>query len=95
MDIIPGTFLPRIEPSGPPVPADQEITKCLRRVDPNRPVTLELSHGGEKQIISLPTQNLNKNKKYFVTFTIKGNDDTDKPPAGVAAKKDKKGTRSF
>ncbi|KAI5741630.1 hypothetical protein M8J76_015533 [Diaphorina citri] len=92
MDIIPGTFLPRIDSSVNP-PSDQEVTKCLRHVDPNRPVTLELSHGGEKQIISLPTQNLNKNKKYFVTFTIKGNDEAgDKPQA---KKPDKKHTRSF
>lgn len=36
------------------------------------PVTLELSHGPEKQIISLPTEHLDKNKRYYVTFTIKG-----------------------
>lgn len=94
MDIIPGTFLPRIDSSiNQP---DQEITKCLRRVDPNRPVTLELSHGGEKQIISLPTQNLNKNKKYFVTFTIKGNDEVSREePTSGNKKPDKKHTRSF
>ncbi|KAL1460798.1 hypothetical protein WDU94_012744 [Cyamophila willieti] len=91
MDIIPGTFLPRIEPTTPHAP-DQEITKCLRHVDPNRPVTLELSHGGEKQIISLPTQNLNKNKKYFVTFTIKGNDEAEGKPGSGGGKKQ---TRSF
>uniref|UniRef100_A0A8D8Q1Z5 Ankyrin-2 n=1 Tax=Cacopsylla melanoneura TaxID=428564 RepID=A0A8D8Q1Z5_9HEMI len=93
MDIIPGTFLPRIEHATPHAP-DQEITKCLRHVDPNRPVTLELSHGGEKQIISLPTQNLNKNKKYFVTFTIKGNDETE-GKTGSGGGSSKKQARSF
>ncbi|KAE8736851.1 hypothetical protein FOCC_FOCC017692 [Frankliniella occidentalis] len=36
------------------------------------PVTLELSHGPDKQVISLPTEHLDKNKRYYVTFTIKG-----------------------
>lgn len=37
-----------------------------------KPVTLEVSHGKEKQVISLPTDRLDKNKRYYVTFTIKG-----------------------
>jgi hypothetical protein len=41
-------------------------------VDPSRPVTLELSHGSDKQVISLPTERLDRNKRYYVTFTIKG-----------------------
>jgi hypothetical protein len=41
-------------------------------VDPSRPVTLELSHGADKQVISLPTERLDRNKRYYVTFTIKG-----------------------
>lgn len=40
-------------------------------MDPSKPVTLELIHGSEKQIISLPTEKLDKNKRYYVTFTIK------------------------
>lgn len=51
-----------------------EIARCLRYVDPSRPVTLELSHGADKQVISLPTEQLDKNKRYYVTFTIKGGD---------------------
>lgn len=41
-------------------------------MDPARPVTLELSHGSDKQVISLPTDRLDRNKRYYVTFTIKG-----------------------
>lgn len=48
-----------------------EIAKSLKNVDPSKPVTLELIHGAEKQIISLPTEELDKNKRYYVTFTIK------------------------
>lgn len=35
-------------------------------------VTLELCHGPDKQIISLPTERLDQNKRYYVTFTVKG-----------------------
>lgn len=35
-------------------------------------VTLELCHGNDKQIISLPADKLDKNKRYYVTFTVKG-----------------------
>ena len=34
------------------------------------PLTLELQHGSHKQSVSLPTQDLDKSKKYYVTFTI-------------------------
>ena len=34
------------------------------------PLTLELQHGNQKQSVSLPTDNLDKAKKYYVTFTI-------------------------
>ncbi|GLH13301.1 Uncharacterized protein GBIM_17887, partial [Gryllus bimaculatus] len=61
-----GGFLPRIDlgSAGP--------GRSLRYVDPARPVTLELSHGRDKQVISLPTDKLDRNKRYYVTFTIKG-----------------------
>lgn len=42
-------------------------------------VTLELCHGGEKQVISLPADRLDTNKRYYVTFTVKGNGDADSP----------------
>ena len=35
-----------------------------------KPITLELQHGNQKQSVSLPTNNLDKSKKYYVTFTI-------------------------
>ncbi|XP_075166700.1 uncharacterized protein LOC142238827 [Haematobia irritans] len=34
-------------------------------------VALELSHGKSKQLISLPSDKLDSNKRYFVTFTVK------------------------
>lgn len=37
-------------------------------------VSLELSHGNNKQLIPLPYEKLDKNKKYYVTFSVKGND---------------------
>lgn len=37
-------------------------------------VTLELCHGSEKQLISLPADRLDQNKRYYVTFTVKGAD---------------------
>ncbi|RZF43086.1 hypothetical protein LSTR_LSTR001264 [Laodelphax striatellus] len=67
-------FLPKIEAPDKRSKEGQsaEIARCLRYVDPSRPVTLELSHGKDRQVISLPTENLDKNKRYYVTFTIKG-----------------------
>jgi len=49
-------------------------SKTLQFVDPRRPVTLELSHGGERQVIALPTERLDRTKRYYVTFTIKPGD---------------------
>ncbi|XP_055849294.1 ankycorbin isoform X2 [Episyrphus balteatus] len=34
-------------------------------------VSLELSHGKNKQLISLPSEKLDSNKRYYVTFTVK------------------------
>jgi hypothetical protein len=39
-------------------------------------VTLEVSHGTEKQLIALPAERLDKNKRYYVTFTVKGSEPT-------------------
>lgn len=63
----PGSFLPKLVNEE----GHSELAKTLRFVDPSRPLTLELSHGSEKQVISLPTEKLDKSKRYFVTFTIK------------------------
>nr|XP_027223782.1 uncharacterized protein LOC113815961 isoform X1 [Penaeus vannamei] len=43
----------------------------LRNYDPKRPLTVELQHGNTRQQITLPTEILDKNKKYHLTFTIK------------------------
>lgn len=42
-------------------------------------VTLELCHGNEKQMISLPADRLDQNKRYYVTFTVKGNENSSSP----------------
>ncbi|XP_023940015.2 ankyrin repeat domain-containing protein 12 [Bicyclus anynana] len=39
-------------------------------------VTLEVSHGTDKQLIALPAEKLDRNKKYYVTFTVKGSEPT-------------------
>lgn len=38
----------------------------------SKAVTLELCHGNDKQVISLPADRLDQNKRYYVTFTVKG-----------------------
>ena len=54
--------------------------------DPSTPLTLELKHGGQMHQVHLPTENLDKSKKYYVTFTInrRGNgsidDEEEQPP---------------
>lgn len=37
----------------------------------NSTVSLELSHGNNKQLITLPAEKLDNNKRYYVTFTLK------------------------
>lgn len=46
----------------------------LPNISPKKSVTVELTQGADKQIISLPTDRLDQNKRYYVTFTVKGND---------------------
>ncbi|XP_068232631.1 uncharacterized protein [Palaemon carinicauda] len=43
----------------------------LRNYDPKKPLTVELQHGQARQQITLPTEILDKSKKYHLTFTIK------------------------
>merc|ERR1712001_578648 len=38
--------------------------------DPTTPLTLQLKHGGQMHQVHLPTEELDKSKKYYVTFTI-------------------------
>ncbi|KAJ8924227.1 hypothetical protein NQ315_007018 [Exocentrus adspersus] len=49
-------------------------TGFLPHINSKKAVTLELSHGTDKQVISLPTDRLDQNKRYYVTFTVKGHD---------------------
>lgn len=44
----------------------------LPSINPKKAVMLELSNGADKQVISLPTDKLDQNKRYYVTFTVKG-----------------------
>ena len=37
----------------------------------DQPVTLQLKQGGNVQALRLPTEKLEPNKKYYVTFTLK------------------------
>ncbi|CAH2094524.1 unnamed protein product [Euphydryas editha] len=56
-------------------------------------VTLEVSHGTERQLIALPAEKLDKNKRYYVTFTVKGSE----PPSdndNASPKSSTKTTRS-
>lgn len=53
-------------------------TGFLPTINPKKAVTLELCHGNDKQVISLPADRLDQNKRYYVTFTVKGSDNT--PP---------------
>ncbi|CAG4931837.1 unnamed protein product [Parnassius apollo] len=58
-------------------------------------VTLEVSHGTEKQLIALPAEKLDKNKRYYVTFTVKGSEPTsDNDNATAAASPNNKSVRS-
>ncbi|KAH8417879.1 hypothetical protein KR222_007557 [Zaprionus bogoriensis] len=47
-------------------------------------VALELSHGKSKQLISLPADKLDSNKRYYVTFTVK---DSPGPSSAIEAHK--------
>lgn len=51
-------------------------TGFLPTINPKKAVTLELCHGSDKQVISLPADRLDQNKRYYVTFTVKGNENS-------------------
>ncbi|XP_031785459.1 ankycorbin isoform X2 [Nasonia vitripennis] len=43
-------------------------------------MTVEVTHGEEKQVIALPSEKLDRTKRYYVTFTVRGDTtDSDKP----------------
>lgn len=64
----PGGSLPRIEP-GLGLRNKDQPGLSLRTKD--QPVTLQLKQGGNVQALKLPTDKLEPNKKYYVTFTLK------------------------
>ncbi|GAB0094139.1 Ankyrin repeat [Sergentomyia squamirostris] len=68
-------YLPKILTAGLP--------KCGSKV------SLELSHGGNKQLIPLPSDKLDSNKRYYVTFTVKGNDGVNQQSADTEHTPDK------
>uniref|UniRef100_A0A182NRY9 ANK_REP_REGION domain-containing protein n=1 Tax=Anopheles dirus TaxID=7168 RepID=A0A182NRY9_9DIPT len=43
-------------------------------------VALELTHGNSKQVITLPSEKLDSNKRYYVTFTLNPDASTDGDP---------------
>ncbi|KFB47636.1 AGAP001673-PA-like protein [Anopheles sinensis] len=46
-------------------------------------VALELTHGNSKQVITLPSEKLDSNKRYYVTFTLNPNGTSDGDPPSV------------
>lgn len=48
--------------------------RFLPTIQSKKGVTVELTQGTEKQIISLPTDRLDHNKRYYVTFTVSGHE---------------------
>lgn len=48
--------------------------KCGSGTPAHNTVSLELSHGNNKQLITLPAEKLDNNKRYYVTFTLKDNE---------------------
>ena len=58
------------EPFLRPVRKKKPIAVTKSSFDPNGPLTLELKHGTQLHKVKLPTESLDKSKKYYVTFTI-------------------------
>lgn len=53
-------------------PSSGFLPHISKKSDDGKGVFLELRHGADKQVISLPTDRLDQNKRYYVTFTVKG-----------------------
>lgn len=79
-------FLPRIGTKGQLDQDDGEGGQTAHHA-PGNTVSLELCHGNNKQLITLPAEKLDNNKRYYVTFTLKDDeinakrDITSLPPA--------------
>ena len=59
-----------LRPSLPIRKSKRPIAVTKSSFDPNSPLTLELKHGSQLHKVKLPTETLDKSKKYYVTFTI-------------------------
>lgn len=62
-------FLPKICNKGGKL--DQDDGEGGQTTTPGNTVSLELCHGNNKQLITLPAEKLDNNKRYYVTFTLK------------------------
>ncbi|XP_017765750.1 PREDICTED: ankycorbin, partial [Eufriesea mexicana] len=53
---------------------------------------VEVTHGEEKQIIALPAERLDRTKKYYVTFTVRGEaqHETEKPKSSISIQRNAK-----
>lgn len=64
-------ILPRIDNGrNHSLPKRRTQSQTVQPYLPGDPLTLELQHGQHKQSVHLPTETLDKSKKYYVTFTI-------------------------
>lgn len=77
--------MPKPATAGAPTKSKSFLPKIISKPPSGKAhVTLEVSHGTEKQLIALPAEKLDRNKKYYVTFTVKGSEppsDSDSPKA--------------
>lgn len=54
-------------------------------------MTVEVTHGEEKKVIALPAEKLDRTKKYYVTFTVRGEaHDSEKPKSSPAGQRNAK-----
>ncbi|XP_076666594.1 uncharacterized protein LOC143368117 isoform X2 [Andrena cerasifolii] len=54
-------------------------------------MTVEVTHGEEKQIIALPAERLDRTKKYYVTFTVRGEaHESEKPKSSPSVQRNAK-----
>jgi len=70
------TIAQRAQPGG----LSEPLHSSQAPLDPKMPLTLELQHAGQRHTVSLPTESLDKNKKYYVTFTINSSKKTTLSP---------------
>ncbi|XP_050088473.1 ankyrin repeat domain-containing protein 12 [Anopheles aquasalis] len=61
------------------------LTHSTDRGCPAGKVALELTHGNSKQVITLPSETLDSNKRYYVTFTLNPNAPADGAPSASSS----------